>query len=264
MTGTATTQYLLQAHGLRKSFQGVKAVNGMDLRVQAGSITGLIGPNGCGKSTTIDCLTGFQSIDGGTVEFEGHSIAGKRPDQIAHAGLMRTFQNIRIYDDLSVIDNLLVSRQEFDGFNWWMALRGSGKLRARERESAEKAHALLREVGLERFGLAPAGILSYGQKKLVALAASLMSDPRLIVLDEPLAGVNPTVINRIEALIAKLNEQGQTFLIVEHNIGFVMRSCHHVIVMESGAKLLDGPPDVIRNDERVIEAYLGKTAVDVA
>ncbi|WP_353173487.1 ABC transporter ATP-binding protein [Paracandidimonas soli] len=258
MTTCPIDEPLLQVRGISKAFGGVKAVNQLDLSVQAGTVTGLIGPNGCGKSTSIDCISGFQPVDSGAILFQGNDISNRSPDAIAHAGLMRTFQNIRIYDDLSVQENLLVSRQEFDRFSWMTAFAGSRAMRDKERQSAEKAQELLEEIGLQRYLKAPAGILSYGQKKLVALAAAMMSDPKLIILDEPLAGVNPTVITRIEALIKNRNEQGQTFLIVEHNMGFVMRSCHHIIVMESGAKLLEGPPDVVRNDERVIDAYLGR------
>lgn len=258
MNVSISEQPLLQVQGICKAFGGVKAVNNLDLSIQQGLITGLIGPNGCGKSTSIDCISGFQSIDSGRILFQGNDISNQRPDVIAHSGLMRTFQNIRIYDELSVQENLLVSRQEFDRFSWLTAFTGSPAIRNKEKTSAEKAQELLEEVGLLRYLKAPAGILSYGQKKLVALAAAMMSDPKLIILDEPLAGVNPTVITRIESLIRNRNAQGQTFLIVEHNMSFVMRACHHIVVMEGGAKLLEGSPDTVRNSERVIDAYLGR------
>ncbi len=251
---------LLEVRSLVKSFYGVQAVSDLSFSVQAGSVTGLIGPNGCGKSTTIDCVTGFQSLSAGTVRLAGRDITGWAPDRIAHEGLLRTFQNVQIYDDLSVLENLLAAAQEFDGHGWLDAMLGRASMHASERRHTDKADVLLGEIGLSRYRDAPAGILSYGQKKLVALAAALMPNPKLVILDEPLAGVNPTIIVQIERLITKLNQAGQTFLIVEHNIDFIMRQCNRIIVMEAGHKLLEGTPDVVRNDERVIHAYLGKSA----
>lgn len=252
----------LKVEGLVKAFSGVRAVDGLDLEVEAGSVTGLIGPNGCGKSTSIDCISGFQAIDGGRVLLGDQDLTGLPPDRIARLGLTRTFQNIRLYDDLTVRDNLLIAAQEFDGCGWMDAFLGRLRLRRAEAASVERARELISEVGLARYDLLPAGILSYGQKKLVALAAALMSRPALAILDEPLAGVNPTMIGNIERIIENLNAAGQTFLIVEHNMNFVMRRCHRVIVMESGRKLVEGPPSVIRTDERVIGAYLGQPAAE--
>lgn len=260
MSSELNTVPLLEVRSLTKSFYGVKAVSDLTFSVQPGSVTGLIGPNGCGKSTTIDCITGFQSLDGGSVLLAGENITAWAPNRIAHQGLIRTFQNVQIYDDLSVLENLQVAAQEFDGHGWFDAMMGKSSLQFSEREHADKADTLLGEIGLSRYRDAPAGILSYGQKKLVALAASLMPNPSLVILDEPLAGVNPTIIVQIEKLIKKLNKAGQTFLIVEHNIDFIMRQCHRIVVMEAGHKLVEGHPDIVRNDDRVIAAYLGKRA----
>ena len=248
----------LSVRGLAKAFAGVRAIDGLDLEVRAGSVTGLIGPNGCGKSTSIDCISGFQTPDAGQVLLAGEDISGLPPQRIARRGLTRTFQNIRLYDELTVQENLLIAAQEFDGHGWLDAFLNRRALRESETASAERARELIAEVGLTRYTSLPAGILSYGQKKLVALAACLMSRPQVAILDEPLAGVNPTMIANIERIIDTLNRAGQTFLIVEHNMNFVMRRCHEVVVMESGRKLVEGAPAIIRNDERVVNAYLGR------
>jgi branched-chain amino acid transport system ATP-binding protein len=254
----------LRVQGVVKSFYGVRAVDGLDLEVETGSVTGLIGPNGCGKSTSIDCISGFQAIDGGRVLLGDRDIAGLPPHAIARLGLTRTFQNIRLYDELTVRDNLLIAAQEFDGCGWMDALLGRQRLRQVEALAADRARELIADVGLSRYERLPAGILSYGQKKLVALAAALMSRPSLAILDEPLAGVNPTMISNIERIIEKLNAAGQTFLIVEHNMNFVMRRCDRVVVMDCGRKLVEGPPSLIRTDERVIGAYLGQAVGEVS
>lgn len=247
----------LSVRGLAKAFAGVRAVDGLDFDVPAGSVTGLIGPNGCGKSTSIDCISGFQPPDAGRVLLAGADIGGLPPHAIARRGLTRTFQNIRLYDELTVRENLLIAAQEYDGHGWLDAFLNRRALRDSESAAGERARELIAEVGLSRYDSLPAGILSYGQKKLVALAACLMSRPSVAILDEPLAGVNPTMIANIERIIDELNRAGQTFLIVEHNMNFVMRRCHQVVVMESGRKLVEGAPSIIRSDERVVNAYLG-------
>jgi len=257
MISGTTTSPALAVRGLIKTYAGVRAVNDLTFSVSAGVITGLIGPNGCGKSTSIDCVSGFQLPDAGEVWLNGENISGLSAHRIAKLGLTRTFQNVRLYDDLTVSDNLLIAAQEYDGHGWLDALMARRALRASEASAAQRARHLIAEVGLARCGEWPAGMLSYGQKKLVALAACLMARPRVVILDEPLAGVNPTMVTRIERIITALNQAGQTFLIVEHNMNFVMRCCHQVIVMESGRTLIEGPPTLIRHDERVIHAYLG-------
>jgi len=257
MSADKQTTPALAVQGLAKAFAGVRAVDGLTFSVPAGSVTGLIGPNGCGKSTSIDCISGFQSPDAGQVVLGGQAIGGLPPHRIARLGLTRTFQNIRLYDELTVRENLLIAAQEYDGHGWLDAFLARRALRASEAAAGERARELIAEVGLARYDNLPAGILSYGQKKLVALAACLMSRPSVAILDEPLAGVNPTMIVNIERIIDALNRAGQTFLIVEHNMNFVMRRCHQVVVMESGRKLVEGAPALIRNDERVINAYLG-------
>ncbi|MDQ2736394.1 MAG: ABC transporter ATP-binding protein [Pseudomonadota bacterium] len=252
--------HLLVVSDLAKAYQGVHAVDGVSFSVPRNAIVGIIGPNGSGKSTTIDCVTGFQKPDRGTVLLDGQDIGGHASWQIARAGLMRTFQNVRVYESLSLIDNLLVAMQAFDKANPVDALFRTPRLRSETMAAEARAAELIALVGLERYAQMPVGILSYGQKKLVALSSALMSKPRLVVLDEPVAGVNPSRIREIEAAIRALRDAGETFLIVEHNIEFIMNLCDHVVVFDQGAKLTEGPPVEVHADPRVLEAYLGVRA----
>jgi branched-chain amino acid transport system ATP-binding protein len=253
----ASVKPLFEVRGLSKRYFGVAAVADLSLALPRGAIVGLIGPNGSGKSTTIDCISGVQSPDRGRWFLAGTELTGRKSHQHAAAGIARTFQTVRAYDELSLRDNLLVAAQTHDGLGWGAALRGSIGLRAAEAAAAERAEELLDTIGLAQYAAAPAGILSYGQRKLLAIAAAMMTRPKLVVLDEPVAGVNPTMIRRIEAAIRQLNAAGVTLLIVEHNIDFIMTLCQTVIVMEQGRKIAEGPPALIREDRRVLDAYLG-------
>jgi branched-chain amino acid transport system ATP-binding protein len=251
---------LLHAEGLAKSYAGVRAVEGVSFALAEGSITAIIGPNGSGKSTTVDLITGFQAADAGRVRLDGQDLLGLRPEQVARAGLMRTFQQVRVYPTLTVEENLLTAAQETDGAGWADALLRTRRFRAAEADARARAADLLDQVGLARMAGAPAGVLSYGQKKLIALAAALMPRPRLVILDEPVAGVNPTRVLEVEAILRRLHGAGQTFLLIEHNVDFVMRLAGRVIVLDQGRVIADGPPDAVRADEAVLEAYLGGAA----
>ena len=248
---------LFEVCGLSKHYFGVTAVSELSFTIPSAGIVGLIGPNGSGKSTTIDCISGFQPADAGRWFLAGAELTGAKPHTHSAAGLARTFQTVRAYDRLSLLDNLAVAAQAHDGVGWWAALRRGARLRDAEAAIAARAGELLNIVGLTEYAEAPAGILSYGQRKLLAIAAAMMTRPRLVVLDEPVAGVNPTMIRRIEAAIRELNAGGAALLIVEHNVGFIMNLCRTVIVLEQGRKIAEGAPSLIREDPRVLAAYLG-------
>jgi branched-chain amino acid transport system ATP-binding protein len=250
---------ILSVSELRKSYGAVHALAGVSFDVEAGSITGLIGPNGSGKSTAIDCLSGFQRLNGGKVVLAGRDITGQPPHLIARAGLMRTFQTVRVYERLSLRDNLAIAAQQFDPAGWLDEFLRTRRYREAVEASEARARQLVELIGLQRYYDAETGILSYGQKKLVALAAALMPRPRIVVLDEPVAGVNPTRIREVEAALQQLNRAGETFLIVEHNVEFITTLCHRVIVLEQGRKLAEGTAAEIHADSRVLEAYLGTT-----
>jgi len=248
---------LLEVRDLQKSFAGVRALDGVSFAVEAGSITGLIGPNGSGKSTIIDCISGFARADAGRVTLAGADITGRAPEAVARAGLMRTFQTVLLYERLSLRDNLAIAGQEFDAAIWLDELLRTARYRRAVAAADARARRLLELVGLLGCAEVDAGLLSYGQKKLAALAAALMSQPKIVVLDEPVAGVNPTRIRAVEAILCRLNAAGQTFLIIEHNVEFITNLCHRVIVLDQGRKLAEGTPAQIRQDRRVLEAYLG-------
>jgi ABC-type branched-subunit amino acid transport system ATPase component len=248
---------LLDVTDLRKAFAGVHAVDGVSFAINAGSMTGLIGPNGSGKSTIIDCISGFQALDGGRVLLAGRDITGARPQDIARTGLMRTFQTVRVYERLSLRDNLTIAAQQFDDAVWLDELLRTPRYRRAADAAEARARGLIELVGLARYYDAEAGILSYGQKKLAALAAALMPKPKIVLLDEPVAGVNPTRIREVEEVLRKLNAAGETFLIVEHNVEFITNLCDRVIVLDQGRKLAEGTAAEVHADVRVLEAYLG-------
>ncbi len=223
-----------------KRFGGVTAVDRCSIALRPGRIYGLIGPNGSGKTTLFNCITGVESRDAGAIHLRGRRIDGLAPHRIARLGVGRTFQVIRVFPELTALENLLV-------VSW--AERAAALARARD---------LLAFVRLEAMADEPAGNLSYGQQKLVEFARVLMMDPFLILLDEPAAGVNRTLLNELLDRIRQLRDQGRTLLIVEHDMRIVMGLCEHVFVLDYGEKIAEGPPDVIQRDERVIEAYFGR------
>ncbi|MBI3824797.1 MAG: ABC transporter ATP-binding protein [Candidatus Rokubacteria bacterium] len=253
-----TADPLLAVRGLTKTYYGLTAVDDLTFAVAAGTIVGLIGPNGSGKSTTIDCISGFQRPDVGRWFLRGTELTGRPAHAHARAGVARTFQTVRAYETLTLLDNLRLAVQEHDGVTWWQSLARSVSWRDAEAEATARAHELLGVVGLTNYAGAPAEILSYGQRKLLTIAASMMARPALVVLDEPVAGVNPTMIRRVEEVIRRVNAEGVTLLIVEHNVDFIMRLCGHVIVLDAGKKLAEGEPAEVRGDPRVLAAYLGR------
>lgn len=247
---------LIEVRSIARAFGGVKALDGATLNVEKGSITGLIGPNGSGKTTLFNVITGYVKADVGTVSFDGRDITGSRPDAVFALGIGRTFQITRIFPRISVLENMLVATQRRE--SWIRGLtRGMSSP-----DEIENAMYWLKFVGLDAKSHLEAGALSYGQRKLLELAYILVANPDVILLDEPAGGVNLTLINDISEKIQALNEQGKTFLIVEHNMEFVMKICHSVTVMHQGKDLTVGTPEQVRANPAVLDAYLGGADVE--
>ncbi len=251
----ASAPPLLTVAGLTRGFYGVQALRGVDFQVRAGTITALIGPNGAGKTTAFQCITGVIPPDGGRVTFDGADITGQRPDRITRAGLTRTFQIARGISRLSVLDNLLLYAPSQPGEGLAAAFTGGG--RAREEASRERAVEIARRLNLLRVANNPAGALSGGQKKLLEIGRALMAAPRMILLDEPIAGVNPTLAEEIAEHLRTLRDDGITFLVIEHHMDLIARLCDPVIVMAEGQTLTEGSFADVAADTAVQEAYMG-------
>jgi ABC-type branched-subunit amino acid transport system ATPase component len=249
---------LLEVRGLVKRFLGVTAVDQVDFAVEAGELVSLIGPNGSGKTTLFNCVTGYLPADGGRVLFRGRDLTNVPPHRVARQGVARTFQQVSVFPRLSVLENLLVFLQQHQEEQLLARLLRTRRLRRLEDEALARARRLLDLVGLADRPDAAAGSLSYGQRKLLAFAAALMPDPDLLLLDEPAAAVNPTMIGQMKAHIQALHRQGKTVLLVEHNMDVVMDISQRIVVLDHGQKIAEGPPDAIRRDARVIEAYFGR------
>ncbi len=251
---------LLSVTGIRRSFYGVAALAGVDLAVRAGTITGLIGPNGAGKTTLFNVISGLLAPDAGTVAFDDRDITGWRSDRITAAGLVRTFQIARGFPRLSVRENLMLYAPDQPGEGVGQALLRGGVARLRERALSAEAARLAERLALDRVLDAPAADLSGGQKKLLELGRALMARPRLVLLDEPAAGVNPTLAASLAEHIRALAREGTTFLVIEHDMALVRQLCDPVIVMTEGRTLIEGTFAQVRADRRVQEAYLGVRA----
>ena len=252
---------LLEVHGVSKRFAGVRAVDRATFDVAQGTITALIGPNGAGKSTLFNVVTGFERGDAGDVRFAGRSVYGRRPHRLVRAGMVRTFQLTKALAVMSVLDNMLLATRNPGERLALAAARPAW--RSHERDARDRALALLETFGLAAKATDYAGTLSGGQRKLLELARALMLEPRMLLLDEPLAGVNRTLGATLLQHIGRLrDERGVTILLVEHDMDVVMRYSDTVVVMGEGRVLTSGRPEEVRADPRVIEAYLGAEAVD--
>ena len=256
---------ILRTEELTKHFGGIFAVDRASLSVREGSITALIGPNGAGKTTFFNVVTGFYRPDGGAATFQGRPILGRPPHRIARLGMVRTFQITKALARMPVIDNMLLAAPDQPGERLLGLLLRPGASRRREREIRDRAMEVLAVFNLERLADEYAGTLSGGQRKLLELARALMTRPRMLLLDEPMAGINPTLGRRLLDHMQRLRaEEGVTFLFIEHDMEVVMNHSDRVIVMAEGRVIADGTPDEVRGDQRVIDAYLGSGTVRVA
>lgn len=249
---------LLRIEGLTRRFAGIVAVDRVDLEIRLGQIVSLIGPNGSGKTTLFNCVTGFLKPEAGRVWYKGGDITNQRPDKIALRGICRTFQNVRIFPGLTVLQNMLVSVQQHQEENLLARALHTARIAHLEEQAAERAMLLLKQVQLDRLADEPAHNLVYGRRKLLEFACALMPDPDLVMLDEPAAAVSTSLVDQMKAYIKLLNQQGTTFFIVEHNMGVVMDVSHRIFVLDYGRKIAEGTPGEIQADERVREAYFGR------
>lgn len=249
----------LRIENLVKRFGGITAVDGASFDVEKGSLTGLIGPNGAGKSTTFDCITGVYQPDGGTIHHYDEEISGLRPHGIAGRGIVRTFQIARELTEMTVLENAMLAPKNQRGESLWRSVLPGSRRQVvqQERELRERAWETLEFFEIDHLAEEYAGNLSGGQRKLLEMARALLTDPDVLLLDEPLAGVNPTLERKLLDRVHDLREQGYTFLLVEHDMGVIMNNCERVIVMHQGRVLADDAPEAIMQNEQVIDAYLG-------
>jgi branched-chain amino acid transport system ATP-binding protein len=243
---------ILSVHDIKKSYGAIQAVGGVSFDVEPGEILGVIGPNGSGKTTLFNSILGQIKPDTGKVEFEGKDISGGSPLELSRLGVGRTFQNLQVFGKLSLRDNLILAAQEHTGTFW-------GRMFAPpDNGLADRAQEMLDLFRLNHVADLPAGSLSYGQQKLVDIAMAFMPKPRLVLLDEPCAGVNPSLVDGLRELLVELNKkQGGSFVVIEHNMDFIMKLCHRVVCMVEGKVLAVGKPEEIQSNRAVLEAYLG-------
>jgi branched-chain amino acid transport system ATP-binding protein len=242
---------ILEIRGLRKRFYQLEAVAGVNFDVREGEILGLIGPNGSGKTTLFDCVTGIQRPTAGEVRFMGRRITRMKPHTVYRYGIGRTFQLVQLFPEMTALDSMIMAVQESEGTLL------SRLFKMDETDDINKAIELLEFLNIIHLKDEVAKNLSYGQQKLLDIGMVLMSDPKLIMLDEPLAGVNPTLGKEIAARLVELNRQGRSFLVIEHNMRVVMNLCHRIVVLDHGEKIAEGSPEEIQNNEQVLAAYFG-------
>jgi len=251
---------LLEVEGIAKRFGGLQVIESLSFAVEAGQVFSIIGPNGAGKTTLLNLLTGIYRPDAGRVRLAGQDVTGLAPHRWAAAGLARTFQNLQVFFNMSALDNVMTGRHRHERCAMWPSLLHTPALRRAEADCRGRAVALLRRVGLAPWLDAEAEAMPYGALKRLEIARALAAEPRLLLLDEPAAGLNATEAREIDALIRELAAEGIAVVLVEHNMRLVMEVSDRVLVLDRGRKLAEGPPHEVAEDERVVEAYLGTTA----
>ncbi len=247
---------VLHIDNIKKKFDGTVALDNFCLKVQAASITGIIGPNGAGKTTLFNVITGFLPPDSGNIQYNDQQLIGLPPYKIARHGIIRTFQQLRLITRLTVLDNILLAFQNQAGERLRNIFTFSRLIKIQEQANRKKTQELLDSLGIRDKENALVEDLSYGQQKMVSLLCCLAAGAKVVLLDEPVAGVNPEIINIILEMIRKLPEQGVTVILIEHNMDAIMRVCDNLVFMDQGKKIVEGEPEMVRNDPAVIEAYL--------
>ncbi len=248
---------LLEIERLTKSFGGIHAVRECTFSVAEGQVVGLIGPNGAGKSTVVDLVSGFGQPDSGSIRFGGQQLVGKRPEVISRLGLIRTFQTPREWRNLTVMDNVLLARRRFAGESLWRSMTQARRIRRAEEADRVEVRAILERFQLADLKNERAVRLSGGQKRLLEFARMAAAEPRLIILDEPMGGVNPVLGGRIGEAVGTFAAEGRTVIVVEHNLPFIEKTCDRVVVMDLGEVIAEGPFSGLRDNSRVVDAYLG-------
>jgi len=250
---------MLEISGITVAFGGLTALRDFDLRVGSGELVGIIGPNGAGKSTAFNAITGIHAPSQGDIRFEGESLLGRHPFEVTRRGIARTFQNVRLFDELSVLENVEVAIHGRRGYGLWDALFRTRRFGAGERAITEEAMDHLRALGLFTRRTEPAGSLPYGEQRRLEIARALAAQPRLLLLDEPAAGMNPAEIEEMMQLIHGIRERFDlAVLVIEHHMQFVMGICERIAVLDFGVKIAEGTPKEVQRNPLVLQAYLGE------